>query len=107
MSGERLIMRIRRISIWAAVWGGTFLFTGAAFAQFGRGGATWSTANGDSQRTAWVRADPQISRESVQKGVLQFLWKLKLNNETRQLNALTQPVVIGRLITYKGFKDLM
>src|SRR2546425_2932715 len=93
---ERSIMRIRRTSIWAAVFlSGPFLWTGALFAQFGRGGGAWSTANGDPQRTAWVRADPEISKESVQKGVVQFLWKLKLNNETRQLNALTQPVVIG------------
>src|SRR5436853_6090773 len=91
----------RRILICALLW------TGALFAQFGRGGATWSTTNGDAQRTSWVRTDPQISKENVQKGVVQFLWKLKLDNDARQLNALTPPAVIGRVITYKGFKDLM
>ena len=91
----------RRILICALLW------TGAAFAQFGRGGGAWSTTNGDAQRTSWVRTDPQISRENVQKGVVQFLWKLKLDSKPRQLNALTPPAVIGRLITYKGFKDLM
>jgi outer membrane protein assembly factor BamB len=98
---------IRIFSVCAAVWGAAFLWTGAAFPQPGRGGINWSTANADPQRTAWIRTDPQISRENVQKGVVQFLWKQKLGNEPRQLNALTQPVVIGRLITYKGFKDLM
>src|ERR1041384_3840081 len=107
MSGRHRSVTIRRISIWTAAWAAPFLWTSAAFGQFGRGGANWSTANGDPQRTAWIRTDPQISRETVQKGVMQFLWKLKLNNENRQLKALTQPVVIGRLITYKGFKDLM
>src|SRR5689334_6781263 len=107
MSGRNRTMIIRATTIFTGVWAAGFLWTGAAFAQFGRGGANWSTANGDPQRTAWVRADPQISKENVQKGVVQLLWKLKLNNDPRQLNALTEPVVIGRLITYKGFKDLM
>src|SRR5262245_16012257 len=96
---------IRRFSVCAAAWGAAFLWTGAAFPQPGRGGINWSTANADPQRTAWIRTDPQISRESVQKGVVQFLWKLKLTTEPRQLNALTQPGVGGRLCRYKRFKD--
>jgi hypothetical protein len=80
---------------------------GIAAAQGGRGGANWATAGGDPQRSGWVRADPQISRESVTKGVVQFLWKTKLDNAPRQLEALTPPAVTGRVITYKGFKDLM
>ncbi len=72
-----------------------------AHAQFGRGGGDWLAVGGDAQRTASVKTDPQISVESVQAGVMQSLWKLKLNG------APTPPVIASRLITYKGFKDLL
>jgi len=76
-------------------------FASFAHAQFGRGGGDWLTVGADAQRTASVRTDPQISVEKVQAGVMQPLWKLKLNGSP------TPPVVASRLITYKGFKDLL
>jgi outer membrane protein assembly factor BamB len=72
-----------------------------AHAQFGRGGGDWLAVGGDAQRTASVRTDAHISVEAVQGGVMQSLWKLKLNGVP------TPPVVASRLITYKGFKDLL
>lgn len=72
-----------------------------AHAQFGRGGGDWMAVGGDAQRTASVRTDPQISVEKVAAGVMQPLWKIKLNGTP------TPPVVASRLITYKGFKDLL
>jgi outer membrane protein assembly factor BamB len=44
--------------------------------------------------------------ESMQKPGFQFLWKLKLNNDPRQLNSLTPPVLMDRYIGYKGFRSL-
>ena len=76
-------------------------FANFAHAQFGRGGGDWMAIGGDAQRTASVRTDPQISVEKVQAGVMQSLWKLKLNGSP------TPPVIASRLITYKGFKDLL
>ncbi|MGH9755856.1 MAG: hypothetical protein ACREA2_24000 [Blastocatellia bacterium] len=73
-------------------------------------GVDWMTSNGDAQRSAWVRADAKISKESLQnpkrKPGFQFLWKLKLNNKPRQLNALTPPATLERLIGYRGFRML-
>jgi hypothetical protein len=67
----------------------------------------WTTANGDAQRNAWARAaDPRLTKQSIQNGELKFLWKMKLNGETRQLNALTQPILLDRLISHRGFKAL-
>ena len=64
----------------------------------------WTTANGDAQRNAWVRAvDPRLTKDAIQKGEVKFLWKMKLNGETRQLNALTQPILLDRLISHRGF----
>ena len=77
----------------------------AARAQ-GRGGSAWTTASGDAQRTSWVKTDPKISTASVEKARFQFLWKSKLDNQAKQLNALTQPLLLPNIISYKGFKAL-
>jgi hypothetical protein len=76
-------------------------FASLAHAQFGRGGGDWMAVGGDAQRTASVKTDPHISPEAVQAGVMQSLWKMKLNGSP------TPPVISSRLITYKGFKDLL
>ncbi len=54
-------------------------FASFAHAQFGRGGGDWMAIGGDAQRSAAVKTDPHISPESVQAGVMQTLWKIKLN----------------------------
>jgi outer membrane protein assembly factor BamB len=73
----------------------------------GRGGGVWTTANGDAQRSAWVRTDPKISKDTIGKG-FQFLWKRKLENQPKGLNALTPPIFSAPgFITYKGFKGLI
>jgi len=79
--------------------------TRAAQAQ-GRGGPNWTTTSGDAQRTSWVKSDPRISRESVRKPGFQLLWKTKLENQPRQLESLTQPLLLSNIISYKGFKAL-
>ena len=66
----------------------------------------WTTANGDAQKNSWVRTDPRLTKDAVQKGEFRFLWKTKLNGETRQLNSLTQPILLDRLISHRGFKAL-
>jgi outer membrane protein assembly factor BamB len=72
----------------------------------GRGGPNWTTTGGDAQRTSWVKTDPRISRESLQKPGFQLLWKSKLENQPRQLESLTQPILLSNIISYKGFKAL-
>lgn len=82
------------------------LMAGPAFGQFGRGDGVWSTSGGDAQRTGWVRTDPKISRESMQKPGFDLFWKVKLSNEPRQLNALTSVSLLDRYIGYRGFRSL-
>jgi outer membrane protein assembly factor BamB len=72
----------------------------------GRGGPNWTTTGGDAQRTSWVKTDPRISKESVQKPGFQLLWKTKVENQPRQLESLTQPMLLSNIISYKGFKAL-
>ena len=71
-----------------------------------RGGGEWTTNGFDAQRTSWLRGDQRLTKEAVQKGEFQFLWKMKFENTNNQLNSLTPPVLLDRLIGYRGFKSL-
>jgi hypothetical protein len=66
----------------------------------------WVTSGFDAQRTAWVRTDARLTPAAVQKGEFKFLWQTKFDNDTRQLNSLTEPVLQDLLIGYRGFKAL-
>ena len=77
---------------------------GVIFAQ-ARSAPDWTTTGFDAQRTSWMRVDPYISIENLPK--FQFLWKLKVDNESRYGNSLTSPVALGNLMTFRGFKSLI
>src|SRR5262245_20195314 len=76
----------------------------------GRGGAEWTTSGYDAQRTASIKADPRISVQSMQKpgdfGAFKFLWKLKLEYDPKAATALTQPILLDRIIGFRGFKSI-
>jgi len=62
--------------------------------------ASWLTFGGDPQRSGWAKEETAISPDTV-KG-LQLLWKLKLDNQPKELNSLTAPVVINPVYTNQG-----
>ncbi len=62
--------------------------------------ASWLTFGGDPQRSGWAKDETAISPGAA-KG-MQLLWKLKLDNEAKQLNSLTSPVVINPVYTNHG-----
>jgi hypothetical protein len=94
---------MRRLHVTAAV----ALLTGiVSLGAQGRGAPEWTTSGFNAQRTAWVRSDARLTKEAVQKGEFQFLWKMKFDNTNRQLNSLTTPVLLDLLIGYRGFKSL-
>jgi len=76
----------------------------ASYAQGGRAG--WPTTGGDAQRTSWVRTDARISKDAIEKGAFRLLWKAKLDNQSTELESLTQPLLLPNIISYKGFKAL-
>ena len=82
----------------------TLLWTGVAHAQFGRGTPEWATSGGDAHRSSSLPSDIKINKDSVPKGFALF-WKMKLNNEPRQLNALTPPTLMDRHIGIHGFRS--
>ena len=92
---------MNRLSAWAVVCAGCFLFwTSPARSQ-----SDWTTPGYDAQRSSWIRADPKISTTSVQGQDFKLLWKMKLDNQPRQLNSLTPPVLFDFYIGYRGFRS--
>lgn len=71
-----------------------------------RGGNDWMTAGNDVQRSNWIRYDAKISEQTMRKPGFQLLWKMKLNNVTRQQQALTSPALLDFYIGYRGFRTL-
>jgi outer membrane protein assembly factor BamB len=82
----------------------------AALSAQGRGGSEWTTSSFDAQRTGAVRTDPRISVQTMQKpgefGPFKFLWKLKLEHDPKAATSLTQPILLDRLIGFRGFKSI-
>jgi outer membrane protein assembly factor BamB len=76
-----------------------FVWAAAARAQGGRGASDWMTAGGDAQRSSWVRTDPKISVDSIQKPGFQVAWKVKLNSEP------SVAATLDRYIGYRGFRS--
>jgi PQQ-like domain len=78
------------------------------FAQAQRGGGNdWLTENADAQRTATIKSDAKINKDSVTKPeTFKFIWKLKLKNQPTQMNNLMPPATLERLIGFKGFRML-
>src|SRR5690348_13010374 len=87
------------ISSCCALW-----CAGALYAQGGRGGNDWATAGNDAQRSGWVRSDAKINPASMAKPGFAFLWKQKVG-EPKQLNSLTEAVLLERYIGYRGFRS--
>ncbi len=59
---------------------------------------------GDAQRSGWEKSDSRITRDNVKD--FQVVFSRKLGAGNSGLHSLTPPVVIGQLISYKGFKEL-
>jgi hypothetical protein len=66
----------------------------------------WTTGGYDAQRSSWVRTDTKISPAGVGKPGFQFLWKLRVTDESTQAHAVTPPVLLDLVISYRGFRAL-
>jgi hypothetical protein len=76
------------------------LGVGTAYTQFVRGGgADYNTTGVDAQRTSWVRTDRFISKDNFAKGGFQLQWKLKVENQPRQLRSLVGGTTSGGGLT--------
>ena len=66
--------------------------------------ADWLTDGINSQRTNWQQDERAFSPATV--GQTTLLWKMKLDNEPRQMHNLFVPLLIGSLTTSKGPKQV-
>src|SRR4029078_11067092 len=66
--------------------------------------ADWLTDGGDPQRTAWQRSETILNKTNVKD--MKLLWKIKLNNEPRQMHSLFPPLIAGNVTTTDGPKEI-
>jgi hypothetical protein len=85
---------------WIVLAGVTAAASSALWAQ------EWTTSGVDAQRSSWVRSDERLTKAAVADGTFAFLWKAQFDNRTRGPFTLTPPVLLDRLIGYRGFKAL-
>ena len=78
------------------------LFFGLAALAFG---ADWLTDGGDVRRTNWQKDEHILTKSNVQG--MKLLWKTKLDNQPRQMHSLLEPLVIGRVDTKNGPRELV
>src|SRR5215475_104552 len=62
--------------------------------------ADWLTDGGDPQRTAWQKNETILSPATVKD--MKLLWKIKLDNQPRQMHALFPPLIAGSVTMPDG-----
>src|ERR1051326_7611265 len=76
-----------------------------ALACVGGWSADWLTDGGDVKRTAWQRDEKILSAARIRN--MKLLWKLKLDNEPRQMHSLFPPLIVGKVNTSSGPKEIL
>ena len=71
----------------------------------GASAADWLTDGGDIRRTNHQTDETVLTKANVNG--LQLLWKTKLDNTPRQMHSLLEPLVIGRLNTKNGPREVV
>ena len=59
--------------------------------------ANWLTDGGDPQRTAWQQNETILTKDNVKD--MKLLWKIKLDNQPRQMHSLFPPLIAGNVTT--------
>jgi outer membrane protein assembly factor BamB len=67
-------------------------------------GADWLTDGYDTMRTAWQRDEKIFTLDNVKN--TRLLWKLKLDNEPRQMHSLFPPLLIEKVNTPNGVRQI-
>jgi len=83
-----------------------FVAAGAWLGQAGftQPSANWPTDGGNPQRTNWQEDETILNKSNVAN--LKILWKLKLDNAPKQMHSLFPPLIIGRVNTKNGVRQI-
>ena len=65
----------------------------------------WPSVNGGPQRESWARPEAMLSRDTA--SAIKLIYARTLDDRNRVANALTPPLVLGNLISYRGFKEML
>lgn len=66
--------------------------------------AEWLTDGGDSRRTAWQRDETILSKDSISE--MKLLWKIRVDNEPRQMHSLFPVLIAEGVTTSDGPKEI-
>jgi outer membrane protein assembly factor BamB len=69
-----------------------------------RNAIDWPSLGNDAQRTGWEKSDSSITKDNVK--TFQLVMKMSLDAKLKGDRSLSSPVVLGRIISYRGFKEL-
>ncbi len=83
----------------ASIWKALALLASVALL----GAADWTTFGGNPQRDGWAKDENTLSKENAKD--IKLEWKVQLDNASKELNSLTAPLVVEKLVTPRGFKD--
>lgn len=93
---------MRRMGVWAAAAAcAVAAWHASPEAQTPK--AHWLMDGGDPARTSWQRDETLISPSTVKD--MKLLWKVKLDNQPRQMHNLFPPLIIGDLQTPGGPRE--
>ncbi len=67
--------------------------------------ADWLTDGGDIERTAWQKNERLLSTTSAKN--MKLLWKIKLDNEPRQMHNLLPALIASNVTTASGPKQIV
>lgn len=66
--------------------------------------ADWPTDGGDPQRTGWQRDEKILAKGNVKN--MKVLWKVKLDNQPREMHSLLPPLIVEKIPTSSGPKEI-
>jgi outer membrane protein assembly factor BamB len=65
----------------------------------------WPGVQGGPQREAWARPEAMLSRNTT--GAVRLLYSRRFQDSSGRAGTLTPPLVLGNLISYRGFKEML
>lgn len=66
--------------------------------------ADWPTDGGNQRRTAWQKDETALTTSTVKD--MKVLWKIKLDNQPREMHSLFPPLIVDKVRTTSGDKQI-
>src|SRR5258708_33271779 len=68
-----------------------------------RNAIDWPFAGNDAQRTGWEKSDSNITMDNIKD--FKLVMKMSLDPKVKGAHSFSPPVVLGRIISYRCFKE--